>query len=345
MPDPAAAPLLQVLSAFPETRSLGLEDLVPLPSKGVNHDHLRLRGTGLLLRLPRRTPWLGDPVAQLALEAAAFRRAEPAGVTPRLVAVIEPSASLPLGGLVVEDIEGHAPRLPDDLDAIAEALARLHSPPLPPLGERPPLPDHSAIGPIAATLTIIETQRPFLDRARLAPETIAALAEDYAWARRYATETSPGNQPIALVGTDTHPGNFVIRRDGRAVLVDLERVCYGSPAIDLAHATLYTSTTWDLEVQAVLSPAEVAGFYRRYLAEVGPERAALLRPWLGPSRRLTWLRTMMWAVRLRALDESGRLSLNPRLAHHIRARLDDFFDPGTVARVRAEWLQGAALEV
>jgi hypothetical protein len=93
----------------------------------------------------------------------------------------------------------------------------------------------------------------------------------------------------------------------------------------------------------VLSRDDVSGFYREYLAQVGAERAALLRPRLVPARRLTWLRTMMWAVRLRALDDSGDLSLNPRLARHIRARLNDFFDPGTVARVRAEWLQGPAL--
>jgi len=142
------------------------------------------------------------------------------------------------------------------------------------------------------------------------------------------------------VGTDTHPGNFILRGDADAVLVDLERVCYGSPAIDLAHATLYTSTTWDLEVQAVLSPEDVSAFHHAYLDEIGPERAAVLRLWLGPARRLTWLRTMMWAVRLRALDESRQLSLDPRLARHIRVRLDDFFDPRTVAGVRAEWLQG-----
>ena len=44
-----------------------------------------------------------------------------------------------------------------------------------------------------------------------------------------------GDQAITLVLTDTHPGNFLIRPDGQAVIVDLEKALYGSPGIDLAH--------------------------------------------------------------------------------------------------------------
>jgi len=339
----ADSALIDALSQLPETRGLRAGDVVPMIAKGVNHDHYRLGRMAMVLRVPRATPWAGDAGAQLAGEAAAFERAQPAGVTPRLIAALPPTPALPRGALVVEEIQGREPELPRDLPVIAQALARLHALPLPPASARAPLPDHGLEGPVAATLATIARQREFLPRADLEPATRAALEAELAEAERSALGIAPAEQPLALVGTDTHPGNFILRGDADAVLVDLERVCYGSPAIDLAHATLYTSTTWDLEVQAVLSPDDVSGFYREYLAQVGAERAALLRPWLLPARRLTWLRTMMWAVRLRALDESGDLSLNPRLARHIRARLNDFFDPGTVARVRAEWLQGPVL--
>jgi aminoglycoside phosphotransferase (APT) family kinase protein len=218
-------------------------------------------------------------------------------------------------------------------------MARLHSLPLPSPEQRPPLPDHGVEGPFAATLAVIARQRELLPRAELAPETRAALDEEYQEAERYTAGIMPAEQPLALVGTDTHPGNFIVRNGTEAVLVDLERVCYGSPPIDLAHATLYTSTTWDLEVQGVLTHDEVASFYRHYLSAIEPERAAALRPLLLPARRLTWLRTMMWAVRLRALTTTGRLVLNPVLARHIGARLDDFFRPETVDRVREEWLE------
>jgi hypothetical protein len=337
--------LIGALSRLPEMRGLGAGDLVPMTAKGVHHDHYRVRGRGLVLRVPRTTPWAGDAKAQLAGEAAAFARAEPTGVTPRLDAALAPEPGLPRGALLVEEIVGRQPELPRDLPAIARALARLHSLPLPAPAARAPLADHGVEGPIAATLALIARQQEFLARVDLAPETRAALEDEYAEAQRLARRSTPAEQPLALVGTDTHPGNFIMRGEAEAVLVDLERVCYGSPAIDLAHASLFTSTTWDLEVQAVLSREDVLAFYRQYLAEVGPERATALRPGLRPARRLTWLRTMMWAVRLRALDESGSLSLDPRLARHIRARLDDFFDPVTVARVRAEWLAEPVLEI
>jgi len=330
--------LIDALSHLAATRSLRAADVVPMTAKGVNHDHYRLAGTGLVLRVPRATPWAGDAQAQLASEAAAFERAEPAGVTPRFIAAFPPTPAMPRGALVVEEIVGRQPRLPQDLPAIAETLARLHSLPLPPPPARAPLPDHGVEGPIAATLAVIARQREFLARVELAPATRAALEDEYVEAERCAARVGPAEQPLALVGTDTHRGNFIIRNETEAVLVDLERVCYGSPAIDLAHATLYTSTTWDLEVQAVLTRGEAASFYRGYLAEVGPTRAAPLGPSLLPARRLVWLRTMMWAVRLRVLMSSGRLTLDPRLARHIEARLDDFFDPATVARVRSEWL-------
>ena len=333
MVDPA---LIDALSPVAAARNLRADDVVPMTAKGVNHDHYRLGATGLVLREPRATPWAGNAAAQLASEAAAFERAEPAGVTPRFTAALPLSPALPRGALVVEEIVGRLPQLPRDLPAIARALARLHALPLPPPAARAPLPDHGVEGPIAATLTFIERQREFLDQVDLAPETRAALEDEYAEAERLSARATPEEQPLALVGTDTHPGNFVIRNEGDAVLVDLERVCYGSPAIDLAHATLYTSTTWDLEVQAVLTRDEAASFYRHYLDEVGSERAAALRPWLMPTRRLTWLRTMMWAVRLRSLTASGQLILNERLAHHVELRLRDFFDPGTVARVRGD---------
>ena len=43
----------------------------------------------------------------------------------------------------------------------------------------------------------------------------------------------------------------------------------GSPAIDLAHATLPTSTLWHPEVGKILTPGQVAGFYAHYLARIG----------------------------------------------------------------------------
>jgi len=335
--------LLDLLRALPATAGLKPGEVVAMTAKGVNHDHYRLARHRMVLRVPRAVPWIPDAAAQLVGEAAAFRRAEPAGITPRLIATLPAAPPLPRGALLVEEIAGRPPRLPADLPAIAEALARLHALPLPTRDQRPPLPDHGRAGPVAATLAFIRQQSEFLARIDIAAATRAALAEELAWAERYAAGTPAAAQPLALVGTDTHPGNFIIRADGGAVLVDLERVCYGSPAIDLAHASLYTSTTWDLEVQAEISRTDVECFYHRYLAAVGNAQAEALRPWLLPARRLTWLRTMMWAARWRALAERDALSVEPPLRDHIGRRLADFFRPEIVARVRAEWLGGEPL--
>ncbi len=314
-------------------------DVLPMREKGVAHAHYLLPRHGLVLRVPKLSQWALAPEDNLAYQEACFRRAEPSGVTPRLHAVLPVDADLPRGALLVEAIAGRPPRLPDDMPALAAALARLHSLALPPPNERPPLVDHSRSGPIAGTLAIIERQAPALKADGMAAATRGALLAELAWARGLAADTAVAGQPIALVGTDTHPGNFILRTDGEhtggdAVLVDLEKALYGSPAIDLAHCSLPTSTTWDL--------------YRSYLGHVGPTRAAILRPLLAASRRLTWLRTMMWCVRWRIAASTNpdwsESRVDPVLLAHIRRRVAAFLEPETVAAMRAEWLAGPALE-
>jgi hypothetical protein len=356
VPDPSASPEPAVLAAVlarhpscpPALRDLGGRDLVAMREKGVAHAHYFLPRHGLVLRVPRLSQWALAPAENLAYQAACFCRAQESGATPRLHAVFAIGDDLPRGALLVEAIAGRPPRLPDDLPALAAALARLHTLPLPAPSERPPLADHSRGGAIAGTLVAIERHVPALDGPDMPDATRRALLEELAWARSFAAATASGGQPIALVGTDTHPGNFVIREDGSAVLVDLEKALYGSPAIDLAHCSLPTSTSWDLDVQAMLSPAETMAFYRLYLELLGSAAAEALRPFLAPSRRLTWLRTMMWCARWRVAaatsqDWSDR-HVDPVLLAHIRRRVAAFFDPKLVAATRAEWLAKPALE-
>ena len=60
------------------------------------------------------------------------------------------------------------------------------------------------------------------------------------------------------------------------------KALYGSPAVDLAHCTLYTSTTWDVDSGVEIAPADVADFYRHYLGAIPAALAQLLQPWLMP---------------------------------------------------------------
>lgn len=308
--------------------------LEPLPLKGVAHDHVRLAGRGLVARLPRWSQQGLDPAANLAYQAEAFRRAAPCGHTPELAAVLPPAPDgLPMGGLVVTEITGRPPRLPADMAAIARALAALHALPLPPPSARAPL--LAPADPAAALLAQVERQAAAFDDAGLEPEVRRLLDAELDAAR---TSRPAVPVPVALCGADTHPGNFLIDAAGKAWFTDLEKAHYSLPAIDLAHASLLTSTRWTPEVDAELSRAEVADFLAAWAAAVPADLAAATAPWLVPMRRLTWLRTMTWMARWRV--DGARLShgMPEKLRTHLDARVVDIFRPAVIGRVRGDWL-------
>jgi aminoglycoside phosphotransferase (APT) family kinase protein len=336
--------LLAALRERPAFSALTAADLKPLPATGTAHGHVRLPG-GLLARVAYAHD--GDPTAaaRLQAQAEAFRHLAPAGRTPKLHDVLEPRPGLPGGALIVDWIEGHAPRLPDDLGAIADTLARIHALPLPPAGS--PIPRQK--NPFIETLEAIEQNAMrFLDKAVPDSGARAEIAEELRLMRGMALAFAQRDQPLAVALADTHPGNFIVDRDGLAWFVDLEKVHVGSPAIDLAHATLATSTLWHPDVGKVLSPAEVQGFYDAYLGKVGRKQAALLEPWLLPMRRLTWLRTTLFMARWRVQTRSARdpsdptqwsdAGLEPAMKAHIDARIDQCFRRDMIKSIRAEWM-------
>jgi len=354
--EPAAAPadaagaaspkaLAAALAARPGFAGIGPEALSLLPAKGLVHDHYRVAGRrvdgkGVILRVPRFSQWGLAPAQNLAYAAAGFERIAAGGHGPRLFDLLAPAPGLPQGALMVEEIRGRPPRLPDDMAAIARALAETHGLALPPPAARPPLESHD--DPVAGILARIELQAAFLDELDLAGAARAAIAEELAWARAFAARApAQGAPPLALVFTDTHPGNFLIEPGGRAVNVDLEKVIYGAAAADLAHASLYTSTMWDPDCAAALSREEVRAFYRAYL-EAATATSERLAPWLLPFRRLVWLRTLTFCARWRVESarraewSTARLAPAPRA--HFEALMEDFFAPERIAAIRAEWL-------
>ena len=174
------------------------------------------------------------------------------------------------------------------------------------------------------------------------------LREELEFARSYARSTTRGKPEPVLALADTHPGNFMVDAQGKAWFVDLEKVHYGAAGIDLAHATLETSTRWDRDVDLVLSREATTGFYRRYLALIGDARAQRLRPFLLPLRRMTWLRTMAFTARWSVQtdpsytgtepDRWGDIGLSAEMKAHTRATIADFHQPQTIERIRGEWL-------
>lgn len=333
---PTRAALAAALTGAGSLGRVGVADLVELPRRGLAHRHWRVGRRGVVLRVPILP--VDDPAAALARQAEIFRRAAASGHTPRLHGVLAPDRGLPLGALLVEEIRGRAPRVPGDLPAIAAALAAIHALKLPPPARRAPL--ASPAEPFAATLALIGRN---LARAgsTLASEAHAVIERELAWARRYAADnaTALRRAPRALVVTDAHPRNFVMLRDRRsgrekAVCLDLERACYGAPAIDLAHAALPIAVAWGRGGER-LGPAERRRFLAAYFGHRGPAARRALAPYLEPFRRLTALRTTAAYAAFAAGGAERALGTAAR--RQARRAIAAALDPAQLARHAEEW--------
>jgi Phosphotransferase enzyme family len=313
--------------------------LAPLPDKGLAHDHVRLQGTAWLARIPKQSQLGLAAQANLTYQQACFERAAVSGHTPSLQSVLPPSGHLPRGALLVQAIEGRMARLPDDLPALATALAALHALPLPEVAARAPL--LNADDPLQALMQEINTQAAHLAEAGLPAAVLTAIDGER---RRLQTHAGGAGRPTrCLIAFDAHPGNFIVQPDGRAVLVDLEKCRYAFPGLDLAHATLYTSTTWDVDTKAVLSVDEVLDFYAAWADAAGPIAEAA-RAWHGPLRRAMWLWSITWCAKWRALsaacapagadgeDWSSERS-DTGLIDHVRGRVDHYLSTEVVGTV------------
>lgn len=316
--------------------------LAPMADTGLAHDHVWLyRDDGdRVARLPKQSQMNLAPETNLAYQAACYRRTAASGHTPQLEAVLQPGNDLPRGGLVVEAIRGRPAQLPDDLPHISQALAAIHRLALPTVGQREPL--LAPEDPWHAMRREIAEQADFVDTARL-PDAVRRrihAALDTLPARLDDTATS-------LISFDAHPGNFLIDERGRAVLVDLEKCRYGLAGFDLAHATLYTSTTWDMNSRAVLEPQQVADFYRHWQRAMGDttdgDAATLIA-----CRRAMWLWSLTWCAKWRTQylqesdadhggeDWSAELS-DPALIEHVRERVGHYLSIDAIEHVEAEF--------
>jgi Ser/Thr protein kinase RdoA (MazF antagonist) len=253
------------------------------------------------------------------------------------------SPQLPRGALLVEEIDGRPASLPADLVAIAGALAAIHALSVPAAGARGPL--ASPHDPLLALAEEIGAQAAYVPKAQLEAQVRQALQEEL---QALASLKHKGGRPgVQLVSFDAHPGNFLMRAEGNAVLVDLEKCRYSYPGLDLAHATLYTSTTWDVASRAVLSLPEVCAFYRAWERAVGPAVADAARPWHVALRRAMWLWSITWCCKWRVLSghaaapEAGGEDWSAdksdaQLIAHVRGRVDHYLSSPAVRLVRQE---------
>ncbi|BCB06674.1 hypothetical protein HHSLTHF2_05640 [Vreelandella venusta] len=289
MPTPLAA-RLQALENTLQQAKIAYQSLSPMADTGLAHDHVWVHRDGgdWVARLPKQSQMNLAPADNLAYEAACYERASESGQVPRLHGILPVSDALPRGGLLVDAIEGRLAQLPQDLPRIAETLACLHQLPLP----NQPAPLLAPNDPWQAMREEVSRQAEWLEKADLAPTVIARVRDELE-----ALPTAPPDAERCLISFDTHPGNFLITEEGNAVLVDLEKCRYGLPGIDLAHTSLYTSTTWDVNSQAVLTVEEVVAFYQHWQAGMGKSPSAET---LVACRRATWLWSLTWCAKWRA---------------------------------------------
>ncbi len=318
-----------------------------LTDKGLAHDHVAMPGTGLLFRVPKQSQMELSPADNLAFQAECFRRAAASGAAPGVRDIVDPGDVLPFGALVVEHVEGRAARLPGDLPAIARCLAAIHAQPLP--AECAPL----AIfrNALAGILAEVERQAEHLDHPGVPAISRRLIREEISGLRR---DAATGAAALCLITFDAHPGNYLIRPDGSAVIVDLEKMRYSAPGFDLAHASLYTSTTWDIETRAELSPSEAVGFYRTWLAAVQPGLRDEARPGLVAERRAMWLWSVTWCARWLAESAGGAAHGSTRdwsknlsddvLTRHVADRVTDYLSHESVEKVREDWRPGGWME-
>lgn len=214
-----------------------------------------------------------------------------------------------------------------------------------------------ALAPLEAALHHVGT-----DYRSLAPMADTGLAHDHVWLYRddgdrvarlpkqsqmnLAPETNLAYQAACYRRTaaSVHTPQL------EAVLVDLEKCRYGLAGFDLAHASLYTSTTWDMSSHAVLTADDVAGFYQRWLRTLSgtPGNAPPSIDTLLACRRAMWLWSLTWCAKWRTQhlqesdtkqqgeDWSAELS-DPALIAHVRERVEHYLSLDAIEHVEAEF--------
>jgi hypothetical protein len=322
--------------------------MAPLKAKGLAHDHVRLLGTGWLARIPKQSQMQLAATENLNYQQACFERASAAGHAPGFLRLLQPCSSLPRGALIVQEIEGRNAQLPQDLPLMARSMAALHRLPLPQARSFAPL--LHAQDPLQAMWDEIYIQAQYLPQADLSHAVAASIHQEL---ERFRHLCAGNHRPLKrLIAFDGHPGNFVITREAhgqqKAYLVDLEKCRYSYPSFDLAHATLYTSTTWDLDSQTILRPEDVLSTYRMWASQVDTALALDAAQWHLPLRRAMWLWSITWCAKWRVASRAAAAptqdgedwsaqNLDARLANHVRSRVDHYLSAAGVACVSQEF--------
>ena len=276
---------------------------------------------------------------QIAYEFSALRDLAPSGRTPRPLFYDDSRAILPHGVLVMEWLPGRPLRYGADLPQAAAILADIHALPVP--GDSQLLrPAHPARSIYEECLSMVEHYLTWEEADGRVCRLLDALVEEIG---RLPLD-APSGAPPCMVNTELNSGNFLIREGAPGYLVDWEKPLISEPAQDLGHFLAPTTTFWKTDF--ILTPGEIGGFVRSYLAAVaGRFDTATLRERLALFFTVTCLRGVTWcAMALREYARPGRPLTNGDTLVKLRQYLSEDFLQHILERyVRRDFLGGAGL--
>ena len=243
-----------------------------------------------VLRVPTEASRILDGPMQLDKIAARYNLFAASGHCVAALKTLGGEQEPPYGGLITEYKSGRTIHLPADLHRCAEALFHLHNDNEDPDAEGFDLP---AI--IRKNMRCL-VDAPISSVSRQLIEEIKHMALNL-------TASFYGNAPLMI---DAHPGNFiVVKKEGadKVIAVDVESAFKGSPALDLAHLTLYSSSLWRDSKSLPLEARDILDFYKYYAAlkagsNTKTESSALSPTLCLAARRQVLARTLGWMLRL-----------------------------------------------
>ena len=333
---------LEHIGTSVEALGLNAEPLRPLRLRSLSHEHVRVSNFGVV-RMPITLPTDQHWTEWADFQARAYGTLGRAGLSPKFYASIDSCPALPFGGVLVSYAPGRLPRLPRDYPALARFLAKIHALPVPPR-DMCGLAYHSE--PLLAVMQEVRDQAKYLSEAPISEGTRKMLEAELTWLDGFAQSgwVRMGAPPFGLTIGRAHSGDFVIKEDGEAVLLDVENLHYGLSILDVGALSIYPATVWDMGVKSDLDEADILDFNRHYLDALPGSFRAHYAPWLAVGRRLATLRLLtwccLWLVRHRRPgDQWAADKRPPGIMTHMLTQAQHFVSEPVVSALRSEWMR------
>ncbi len=284
--------LLKSLSHMGAFSNLTEKDLSDIDSRGLAHDHVKLGKTGWIARIPRGNQLGMEPADYLNLQKDIYAAMGKSGVTPDILDAIAPNDDFPNGILIVEYIDGRDIQSEADLKAVAKCLGEIHKMPVPDQAGMIEKAAHPLAGQEFLLTEVFDTA---LASDKIAPETRDFLqAERKELFNQIETLKEQDDIPMSIIGGDSHLGNYLIDKKGKAWLVDLEFAAYDLGLVDLADASLAITSHLDPHIGVIPSEQTVDSFYETWKDTVGLKMAQKSEALIPLTERIVQLRTLAW---------------------------------------------------